>query len=296
MASSPNKLSEAFKEGGNLVGLTGVIAASVALLSPLPLIVGLVAEAAYLLFVPDSGWYTARLSKRHDGEIEARRAQLRAQIFAAIDEGTQERFTRLENIRSQITDQTKKDEKWFLEVLRKLDYLLEKFLMFAGKEAEFRRYLVSLWQDEVSKGGSGGQSQKRNPGLRIAQGGDGANYNLTDDRIPQMVTEIQDSFSADVAKLQASADAEADRDTKAVMQKRIDVIQQRREGAGKIGRILTNLRYQLALVEDTFGLINDQIRARSPEQVLSDIEGVVYQADSMTSMLEELAPFEQIAA
>jgi len=295
MASSPNKLSEAFKEGGNLIGLTGAVAASVALLNPLPLIVGLVVEAAYLLFVPDSGWYTARMSKRHDGEIEARRAQLRAQIFAAIDEGTQERFTRLENIRSQITDQTKKDEKWFLEVLRKLDYLLEKFLMFAGKEAEFRRYLVSLWQDEVANG-RGGQSQKRNPGLRMAHDGDGGNYSLTDDRIPQMVTEIQNSFSADIAKLQASADAETDRDTKAVMQKRIDVIQQRREGAGKIGRILTNLRYQLALVEDTFGLINDQIRARSPEQVLSDIDGVVYQADSMTSMLEELAPFEQIAA
>jgi len=295
MAGSQNKISEAFKEGGNLVGLTGAIAASIAFLNPLPLIVGLVAEAAYLLFVPDSSWYTARLGKRHDGEIEARRAQLRAQIFASIDESTRDRFTRLENIRTQITDQTKKDEKWFLEVLRKLDYLLEKFLMFAGKEAEFRKYIVTLWQDEVGRpSNSGGQSRKGNPGLRMSH--DDADYAVSDDRIKTMVEEIQASFADDIDKLQTNADKEADRDTKAVMQKRVEVLQQRREGAGKIGRILTNLRYQLDLVEDTFGLINDQIRARSPEQVLSDIEGVVYQTDSMTSMLEELAPFEQIAA
>jgi len=49
----------------------------------------------------------------------------------------------------------------------------------------------------------------------------------------------------------------------------------------------------MELLEDSFGLINDQMRARSPEQVLADIEGVVYQTDSMTQLLEELAPYQQ---
>ncbi len=89
---------------------------------------------------------------------------------------------------------------------------------------------------------------------------------------------------------------ETDASTKAVLEKRIQVLTQRSEGVGKIGRILTNLQYQLSLLEDTFGLINDQIRARSPEQVLADIEGVVDQTDSMTQLLEELAPYEQASA
>jgi hypothetical protein len=50
------------------------------------------------------------------------------------------------------------------------------------------------------------------------------------------------------------------------------------------------------LVEDTFGLTNDEIRARSPEQILADIDDVVSQTDTMVQVLEELAPYEQMAA
>ena len=108
-----------------------------------------------------------------------------------------------------------------------------------------------------------------------------------------MVTEVQASYKRDIEQAQALQAKETDLNTKAVLDKRIQVLEQRSEGVGKIGRILTNLQYQLALLEDTFGLINDQIRARSPEQVLADIEGVVDQTDSMTQLLEELAPYEQ---
>jgi len=43
-------------------------------------------------------------------------------------------------------------------------------------------------------------------------------------------------------------------------------------------------------------VINDEIRARSPEQILSDIEDVVFQTETMTSLLEEVAPFEQMSS
>ena len=63
-----------------------------------------------------------------------------------------------------------------------------------------------------------------------------------------------------------------------------------------MGKTLTNLSYQLQLVEDTFGLINDEVRARSPEQVLSDIDDVVSQTDVMARTLEEIAPLDQMIA
>ena len=89
---------------------------------------------------------------------------------------------------------------------------------------------------------------------------------------------------------------EEDASTKAVLEKRQDVLQRRYDFVGKIGKILTNLNHQLQLLEDTFGLINDEVRARSPEQILADIDEVVVATDSMSSALEELAPYEQLTA
>lgn len=201
MDSKRSRYLEAFKEGGNLIGLTSLVAASAALLSPLPLLAGLVVEAAYLLFVPDSHWYDARLSRRSDAEVEQRRQQLKAQTFTLLDADMQARFTRLEEIRSQINAQAQDDRKWFLTVLRKLDYLLEKFLLFAGKEAEFRRYIGSVWHDECG-------SRQR-----------GAGRGLNKDEAPPasraapMVTEVQASYKRDIEQAQALQAKETDANT-----------------------------------------------------------------------------------
>lgn len=304
MANKPNRYLEAFKENSNLVGLSTLVAASAALLTPLPLVAGLVAEAAYLLFVPDSKWYASRMSRRSDAEVEQRRQQLKAQTLPLLDPAMQGRFTRLEEIRRQINTQAQQDQKWFQEVLRKLDYLLEKFLLFGAKEAEFRAYLGNVWLDECGQNSphlgarpqyprAGGGRQSSAP--RSSQ----APRSIPPppmDRVAQLVKDVQASYTSEVSEVEVLRKDEQDENTKMVLDKRIEVLQQRTEGVGKIGRILTNLQYQLALLEDTFGLINDQIRARSPEQVLADIDGVVYQTDSMTKLLDELAPFEQMAA
>src|SRR5438093_4019924 len=139
-----NRFLSALKENANVVGLSSAVALSAAILNPLPLLIGLVAEAAYLVFVPDSKWYDARLSRRYDAEIAKRRQQLTEHALPLCRAQIQERFRRLEETRRQIDAQPIEDQKWFREVLRKLDYLLEKFLLFAEKEAQFRSYLRSL--------------------------------------------------------------------------------------------------------------------------------------------------------
>jgi hypothetical protein len=303
----PKRYTTAFKEGFNLVGLSSAVALSVATLNPLPLLVGLVAEAAYLLFVPDSKWYDQRLSKKHDAEVEQRRAHLKAQVVPMLDPGTQTRFQRLEEDRFQIGSQPLNDQSWFRDVLRKLDYLLEKFLLFASKEVEFRTYLRSVL-DEV-------RTQQRRPARpsdfdlswadnRRDRGKDRGRHDVRSGPPPAAssgwtdyaVQEIQGFYHQEMDHLRKSIEAEGDEDTKAVQEKRLDVLQRRHESVGKLGKILTNLSHQLQLLEDTFGLINDEIRARSPEQVLSDIEDVVFQTDTMTKLIEEIAPFDQILA
>jgi hypothetical protein len=299
-----NKVSSAFKEGYNTIGLAGAVALSLALLNPLPLFAGLVAEAAYLLFVPDSKWYEVRLSKRYDAEVEARRQKLKDQVLPTLRPEMQQRFARLESMRVQIGTQQADDATWFREVLRKLDYLLEKFLLFASKDAQYRSYVQSV-RDELA----GPQSPNRVPPVQRIDVRDRRGnakpqatpqytppVDTSDQWVQRTTAEVVAHYESEVAEVSESLEKEQDDDTKAVLEKRKDVLERRREFMGKITKILTNLNHQLELVQDTFGLINDEIRARSPEQILADIEDVVYQTDTMTTLLDEVAPFEQMSA
>jgi hypothetical protein len=309
-----NRFREAFGENVNLVGLATAFAASCVLWNPLPLLAGLVAEAAYLLFVPDTKWYERRLAKKHDAEIEARRLKLKQQVIPTLRPALQERFERLEMTRRQIDTNTQADKAWFREVLRKLDYLLEKFLQFASKEAQFRAYLDSLWgelkqETQTSRKLSDfdlngprrtGRRNEEAPRRPLNTGAEnskpGAPLDPDDRWAQKRVEDIQEQYRQDLESLQNLIEKEPDDNTKAVLEKRADVLQRRSEYVAKIGRILTNINHQLHLLEDTFGLINDEIRARSPEQILADIEEVVVATNTMSSALEELGPYEQVTA
>lgn len=322
-----NKFREAFKESANLAGLAGAFAVSAAMLNPIPLLIGAAAEVAYLLFVPDSRWYDSRLSKRFDDEVIARRKALKDRVLPTLRATEQERFSRLEGVRNQITTQSQDEQQWFREVLRKLDYLLEKFLLFAGKEAQFRLYLESLVL-EVGAGTPTAAVQDSTAGFDFRtsrHGGDTdrkrkdrgfdrydiphrdisdapappssePTIDLDEQRVQDNIKAVQAYYSKERERVEELLKTEQDEDTKAVLVKRSDVLQRRIEYVGKIGKILGNLNHQLRLVEETFGLINDEIRARSPEQILADIEEVVIATESMTETLEDLASYENMAA
>lgn len=307
-----HRFQEALRENLNLIGLSTVAAVSIAMFHPLPLLVGLVAEAAYLLFVPNSRWYEQRLSRRHEAEIEQRRRKLKDQLFEKLRPEMQDRFTRLEETRVQLTTQGLADQIWFREVLRKLDYLLEKFLLFSSKEVDFRTYLQSVLAEVRSERLRGNVPRISGVDIevidrrRVSRGAGklggtaSAARDLPADPgnrwVQSTVEEIQSHYQHELEVLRTQAEQEQDANTLAVIEMRQDVLQRRFDGVGKLGRTLVNLNHQLMLLEDAFGLINDEIRARSPEQVLSDIEDVVYQTDSMTRLLEEIAPYESMIA
>ncbi len=331
-----NRYLSAFKEQHNLIGLSTAVAASMALMNPLPLLVGLVAEAAYLMFYADSRWYAARLARRFDDDVAKRREELRLQIFPQLSPAMRERFERLENVRRDIDHQAQDDAQWFREVLRKLDFLLEKFLHFASKEAQFRDYLQaarnqaqpsrrvnapphsvraainstlnpvppaprSSLPSSLPGSGSGPLTARGLSSNGASNGPDLASTSSVADAATRWVREtveiVQQSYDGSIAQIAAQAEqARKDSDdvTGAVLEKRLEVLKRRREFVGRIGRIQINLDHQLALVEDTFGLISDELRARPPEQVLADIEDVVSQTNTMTQLLEEVAPLEQL--
>ncbi len=283
---SKPKFLQALQEHYNLIGIASAFTLSMVVGNPLPLIVGLVAEAGYLIFVPDSKWYVARLSKMYDAEIEKQRTQLKEKVFGSLLPEQQDRFLRLEARRKQIETVAAEDKSWFREILRKLDYLLDKFLMFGAKECEFRTHLESLQQElrneptaqfQVASSSSSRRSRRDQGVARVRQSSE------------EIVQEVQDSYEREMNRIRSETDREQDENTHSIQEKRLDVIQRRSDFVGKIGKILLNLDQQMRLVEDTFGLINDEIRARSPEQLLADIEEVVVASNTMTVTMEEVA-------
>ncbi len=322
-----NRIRHALAEGANLVTIATAVGLSAVMVSFMPALVGLVVEAAYLLFVPDSKWYQARLEQKFDAEIELKRQEMKNKVLPTLRPDIQQRFARLEAMRLQIATNAKDDETWFREVLRKLDYLLEKYLLFATKEAQFRVYLQSVldetntgtptarsdWKpfdyalSDQTSGKPKAQGRARRVPLDTADQGWNVrpaprnsdvnySYESSEKWTARVVEEVSNRYDRDLKTIAEETEAESDPDTRGVLLKRTDVLQRRKEFIGKIGRILTNVSHQMQLLEDTFGLINDEVRARSPEQVLADIDDVVYQTDTMTQTLEELAAFDQTSA
>jgi hypothetical protein len=291
-----NRYAEAFKERYNAIGLIALAVASAILMNPLPLIAGAVLEGVYLAVVPRSEWYLKRLSSKFDAEIVRRRQKLRAQLFPKIRPELQSRFDHLEQARGTMAEQVPGEQKWFREVLRKLDYLLDKFLEFASKEGDFRVYLRSVLEEtlrekmanEVEAGGSKAFVKSRSAKLRWA--GEPPSE-PADKWISAVVSEIQGHYDTESDELnrQRTADPE-DLTTNAVLDKRVEIIRRRRDYVGQIGKITGNLNHQLELMEDTFGLISDEIRARSPEQILADIDEVIGKTDALTDILQDISP------
>jgi hypothetical protein len=243
--------------------------------------------------------------------VEQRRQQMKERTLPTLSASMQARFGRLEETRRQIETQSQDDATWFREVLRKLDYLLDKFLMFASKEVQFRNYLLSI----CSEGKSGNRNDRAgyddydlSRDRRAARNSrppqvkrqmvppEAPAIEFSEEWTERVVQEILDRFEKDLTEIEERLETEQDPANRAILEKRTDVMKRRQEHVGRIGKILINLHQQLQLVEDTFGLINDEIRARSPEQVLLDIEEVVQTTDSMTKALEEITSFEQLTA
>ena len=272
-----NRYLAALQEQYNLLGLASIAGLSAAIVNPLPLLIGLVVEAAYLIFVPDTKWYENRLSRQHDDEVRAQREALKNEILPKLRPALQTRFAKLEEERADIDRQAAADKLWMREVLRKLDFLLDKFLQFALKDEQFRVYLYEARLEKF------GDSGKRPP-------------EPTDKWARETVELLQQDFDNDINNVAQQFERETDPNTRAVLEKRLEVLKRRRDFIARIGKIIANLSQQLHLLEDTFGLISDELLARPPEQVLGDIEDVVSQTKTMTEVLEEMAPYERMLA
>jgi hypothetical protein len=257
----PNRRAEAFRERFNAVGLLGAAAASAALLTPIPLLVGLAAEAAYLAFVPGSSWYKERVDGRLDAASREKREELKRQILPLLRPVLQARWHKVESARESIVAQGVSDPKFFRPIAQKLDFLLEKWLSFAQRQAQFDTDLEKAARETRAR---------------------------SDDAAPL----IQAAYYREAQELREKAARESSDTSRALLESRAQVLERRREWFGRLSKMRGNLEQHLELIEDTFGLVNDQLRARSPEMVLADLEKVIWQTDTTSQLLDEFGTLQ----
>jgi flagellin-specific chaperone FliS len=280
-----SKHTAAFKDELNWIGTGLIIAAGFFAGFPLAIPFAWAAyEAAYMLFVPDSTWYERRLSHKADAEVERQRRSLKKTYLPSLLEEDRDRFRELEQVRREIEAQEPTSELWFREIVRKLDFLLERFLLFAHKRAQYLGYLRDLAaREDVTPAGRGGRPLSRGARDRA----------LADATIDQLLAWLLDAYDRRAAAAQQELARETDPRTQEVLKKNLDVLIRLRANAEQIGQIARNLERQLDLVVDTFSLINGQLRTSPPEQMISDVDGVIDSSQALSDALVETAPLEQ---
>lgn len=269
MADRFKKYKEVFNEGFNLIPLASAVSLGIATGS-IPLLFGAaVAEAAYLWVAPDLKIFQDRIRRKEEAEAAARREALERDT--PLTEASRADWEELKRIRQEIETNQPEDRTWFNQVLRQLDYLMEKYLRFAEQEHRLYHTLRDRFKElDLDWTDRKGEEQwMREPVLAQAR----AHY----ERV--------------LARLHTEFREEKNPSTKQILQKRIDLVDLTKEEVPNMASALRNLTEQLNLIEDTFKYLSVQIRSRSPSQVLHDIEQVVMEADAMTTSLEQMAQF-----
>lgn len=297
----PYNIKSAFTEVLNVVFLIlgGVVFLTTGSMSVLFAV--LAAEFGYMLFMPGSRWYRGVLTGRATHRRQLERAQMKRDLLPALMPGDRNRFLRLEAQRNQLpaAPAIGYGREEMGAVYSQMDLLLDKFLHFAAKSAQYRAYLVDMvrpspgpaapgahWVDRLFDIASTLITEKQVSGQAAS----------TPTRAPadiqKVVDQVRSGLDERITQMQASLDAQTTDANRNIVSKNLEVLTKRRERIGELGDIITNLECQLDLIESTFGLISDQVRSLPPEQVLHDINDVVLQTETTTQLLAASAPME----
>lgn len=270
-----NRYIEALKDEYHLLGWCGLIVG--ALMADAPgalLLLGPTLEAGYLATVPHSLWFRRRLEQKRL-EMEARvRAYHRATLLPSLARRDRERYADLCQVRQDISRHRNPGlERHQREVGAQLDYLLDRFLVFAAKSQTLRTHLSRLAD-----------------GPRRALDGEEA---VAARDLGDMESRAVERFDREMEAMAGEMERETDQESLAILRKTAEILRRSRSSVEDMGRLIRNLERQMALLENTFTLIQTQMKQGAPDQVLEDVTGLVNQTDALAQAIQEFAPVEQ---
>jgi len=300
-----NRLLSAIKEQENLIAMSIFAAAAIIVLNPIPLLLGVGCEVAYLLLFPDSTWYNSRLMQRQKQEAKEQRERRAIYVFQIAGSEFANKYRELESVRFQLDDDYTARPDW-RDVIDRLDTLLGKYLEFGLQNAKLRQYITALSAQaenelpSLLKPDNKETSDLRN---RLVENQEKAS-NFSDETtrwVETQMASIRMYFQSQINSIQQLVNEEEMRiaqgtgnpNNRDTLQKRIEIQSMMLKQAEKIGQGLVNLNQQMALMEETISLINGQIKSKQPGQVLLDIENLVDQSETVSNFLQEITPFEE---
>lgn len=132
---------QAFTEPLHLLALIGIAAMTPAFGDPLPLFLAGAGEALYLIYVPDSRWYTALQNRRATTARRTAREKLNRELLPSADEATRSASARLELIYSGYLAGA---SAILPETMARYEGLLEQHIRFVAKEWTFEKQMREI--------------------------------------------------------------------------------------------------------------------------------------------------------
>jgi hypothetical protein len=260
----------------------------------LPFVLAGVFFIGYMLFFADSDRYRRILLNREDKaeqqKTDSEKDAVRRKILNSLDRDQMNQYNRLSAMRDSVKNDAPTDDMFYSDIVVKLTDLLDKFLIFADREAKYRKHLESV-RDELREQHDSRTIKTKS---RVQPTGDDHIRQLSpqDDLerwAQETISEIASRYDDDVAAAEADIAQRQPNDVNiGIIRKRIEIIKRRSQFVQRIGMTMVSLNHQMRLLDDTFGLIADETKARPPQEMLSDIDEVVLQTNSMTETLDAI--------
>ena len=144
----PNRIRIAAREDVNIIVVAGSVALSLAFLTPVPALVTFVAEAVYLMYVPDTRWYGLRILRRMERDALRRRNKLRGERFPLKDVPLS--IGQLEGYRATVSRQKATDNAEWVDFLRTIDRLIEQQIIVQSDAVRVAESVAPLENRELT--------------------------------------------------------------------------------------------------------------------------------------------------
>jgi len=291
-------LKAAFVHPFNLIGLASFGAISGALVDLRPALVGIGLEVGYLAvstFAPAGSGLNRFIYSRPFGDIrllghKTPIEQVSKQtVLPLLRSEIKEQYSTLEFHCKSILNTVDAASQTGAAISDTLAYLLNKFLLFAIRELEFRERLVVLVDEaEAMDPASNGTHR---PHLKIVAG---SNEPALEEPIPNLIGRAHAGYEAEIQRTAAKQRINTDSDEDGRFADRQTILRRRSRHAERVGNVLQNVRLEMNKIGVKIQSMDEEGLAAAPVQALKDLKGLVVETDSVTRTIEEIEPLEEL--
>lgn len=295
------RVQETLRDPVSWLGLGAAAGFSLATGQPEVLAAAAAAGALFVAVAPLFPSYARRLTARRNAASERGRRALVAARLQQLSPQDRQRYARLEARRAELVahpDRLHVGPAEFDQVLERLDELLQSFLVLAARERDYTAYLGELAAEELSLRQLAQRHPARHSLLESLWVLDPlgpprpspahAAHLLATMPLESLVEFVRSGHRRELEEMQRALASETDPAIRAARERRAQVLERREAYAARIGEAILTLRRQLELIEETAGMLADEVRARTPHEVLHHLEEAVHRSDGLAELLETL--------